>query len=91
MVFKDPSMWVLDVSLDDKHCMVMMLQKQRSHHLELAIAGPSGASLAVAAETRIRRRPQNQRRRRRKDCFSRKQKIHLLHTLWVKLRKVLQV
>jgi len=90
MVFKDPSMWVLDVSLDARHCMVMMLRKPRSHHQELAIAGPSGASLAAAAETRIRIRNRKQRRKR-KDYFSRKKKIHLLHTPWAKLRKVLQV
>ena len=91
MVFKDPSMWVLDVSLDARHCMVMMLRKPRSHHQELAIAGPSGASLAAAAETRIRRLRNRKQRRKRKDYFSRKKKIHLLHTPWAKLRKVLQV
>jgi len=53
-------MWVLDVFSDGRHCMVMMLLKRRSHHQELATAGPSGASLAAAAGTRIKRRLQNQ-------------------------------
>jgi hypothetical protein len=65
--------------------------KRRRHHQELATAGPSDASLAAAAGTRIKRRLQNQRQRRRNDYFSRKQKTLLLHMLWVKLRKVLQV
>uniref|UniRef100_A0A0A9F4T0 Cesa7 n=1 Tax=Arundo donax TaxID=35708 RepID=A0A0A9F4T0_ARUDO len=88
MVFKDPFMWVLDASLDGRHFMVTMLPKQRSPRQEPATAGPSGVCVA-AAVTGIRRQ-QNRSWRRRRDYFSRKQKIHLLHMLWVKLRKVFQ-
>mgnify|MGYP003702235109 CR=1 FL=1 len=91
MEFKAPSMLVLDVSSDGKLSMVMMRQKQRSPHPELAIAGLNGAAAAVVVTGILRRRQQNLSRRKRKDCFSRKQKISLLHMLLVKLRKVLQV
>uniref|UniRef100_A0A453MEC1 Uncharacterized protein n=1 Tax=Aegilops tauschii subsp. strangulata TaxID=200361 RepID=A0A453MEC1_AEGTS len=41
MVFKAPSMLVLDVSLEGRRCTVMMLPKQRSHRQGLATAGQS--------------------------------------------------
>ena len=90
MVFKALFMLVLDVSLDAKRYMVMMLQKQRSPHQELAIAGQNGAAVS-GAMTRTRKRQQKLSKRRRKGCFSREQKISLLRMLLVRLRKVLQV
>lgn len=92
MVSKAPSMSVLDVSLEGRHCMVMMPPNQRSHHQGLATAGPSGAFAVAALVTgRARRRLQSLKQRRKKDRFSREQKINPLHMLSVKLKKVLQV
>uniref|UniRef100_A0A453MDS1 Uncharacterized protein n=1 Tax=Aegilops tauschii subsp. strangulata TaxID=200361 RepID=A0A453MDS1_AEGTS len=79
MVFKAPSMLVLDVSLEGRRCTVMMLPKQRSHRQGLATAGQSGVCAVSALVTgRTRRRLPSLRQRRRRDCFSRRKKINHL-------------
>jgi hypothetical protein len=90
MAFKALFMLVPDVSLDAKRYMVMMLPKQRSPHQGLAIAGQNGAAVS-GAMTRTRRKKQKLSRRRRKGCFSREQKISLLHMLLMRSRKAFQV
>ena len=92
MVFKAPSMSVLDVSLEDRRCMVMMPPNQRNHHQGLATAGQSGAFAVAALVTgQTRRRLLNLKQRRKRGCFSREQRISRLHMLLVRLTKVLQV
>lgn len=60
-------MSVLDVCSEDRHFMVMTLQKRRNHHLGLATAGQSGAAVPGVVVGRRRRRPQNLNRKRKRN------------------------
>lgn len=57
-------MWVLGVSLEDRHSMVMMLQKQRSLQQGPVTAGQTGAVVDAVSLERRKRKPQSPSLRR---------------------------
>ena len=57
-------MSALDVHLEDRHFMDMMLQSQRSHRRGLAIAGLSGAAVDAVVLAEGRRKQQKLNRKR---------------------------
>ena len=90
MEFKDQFMWVLDVFSEDRLCMVMMLQRQKSHPQGLATVGQSGAAVVAVVPGRGRRRLQRTSRERKRNSSGEVIVEHLFLP-WRALKRALKV